>query len=98
VVDGVKVRGNISLNDPEVFPYFGGIRVRFRNSIHRPPEWTESEGRLTEISLKERFQDHSRRFLYNPVPNGRDAQRASLSVGFRNVHPSDWVRLKRFRL
>jgi len=35
------------------------------------------------------FQDHAKGFLYNPVVNGRDAQRPLFPIGFGDVHPSD---------
>jgi hypothetical protein len=98
VVDGVKVRGDIPFDDSEEPLAFVNTPLEVPDRVHRPTGWPEPKGIVTEIRLKDGLQNHPEGFLYNPVLDGRNPKRASLAMGFRNVHPSHRVRFKRFRL
>jgi len=84
VVDGVEARRDVPLDDP-VIPLLE-VRPEVFDRIHRAPVGPEAVGILQEVRLEDGFEDHPNRLLYDPITNGRNAQRPLLSVRFRNVH------------
>jgi hypothetical protein len=93
----IEVGGEIPFNDPEIFLMLLGAPRNTPNRIHGSACGTKTKGIWTKIRLKNGFEDHPQGFLYNSIPDGRYAQWALCTIGFRNVHPSDWGRCKRFR-
>src|SRR4051794_10573096 len=55
MINRVKIRGDVTLDDPEVFQAFHHIRPQMVYCIHRAACGAESVGVLTEVSLKYRL-------------------------------------------
>src|SRR5262245_27225404 len=91
VVNRIEIRRDVPFDDPEVFATLRGIVHQIPDGIHRAAAWAEPEGSLTKVGLIDGFQDHANSFLNNPISNGRNAQRTSLSIRFWNVHPPYWT-------
>jgi hypothetical protein len=89
VMHGVKVRGNVALDDPEELLVLRGAPQDGAHSVHRAAIGSEAEGVVTKIRFVYGFEQHTDCFLYDPIANGRDAQGAYLAIAFRDVHPTN---------
>jgi hypothetical protein len=100
VVNGIEACLDVTFDHPTIRPAFTGCEAvaDVANRVLRAAIWSETVGMSTKVRFPNGLKNHSERFLYNPILDVGDAQRACLNptswfdfVDVRSAHRS-WLK------